>query len=155
MRDLLTFDDMFRDLAKFAVGFEPMFQRFDTLSRIDTSFPPYNIEKVDDTHFNLSMAVAGFSKSDIEISIQDGILTIIGDNVNGDDREYLYKGIAGRSFRRSFALNDGLEVTGSELINGMLMIDFVRIQIEISKPKVIPIGSKSSAVEHSMPIDNE
>ncbi len=141
MRDLATFDDMFRDLARFAVGFEPMFQRFDTLNRLDTSFPPYNIEKVDDTHFNLSMAVAGFTKNDIEISIQDGILTIIGDNVNGDDRTYLYKGIAGRNFRRKFALNDGVEVVSSSLTNGMLTIDLVMNQPEVTKPKIIPIGS--------------
>lgn len=144
MRDLTTFDNMFRDLTRFAVGFEPTFKQFDYFGRDGNVFPPYNIEKLDDTHFTLNMAVAGYTTDDIEILLQDNILTVNGNNINDQsgNKNYLFKGISNRSFKRSFVLNDGIEVTGCDLTNGILTVDFTMIQPEITKPKIIPIGSK-------------
>lgn len=138
-----SFDEIFRDLTRFSVGFEPMFQRLGVFNNqaVD-SYPPYNIEKIDDIHFNLSIAVAGFSKDALEVSIQDNVLTVKGFSSNTEDKLYLHKGIAGRSFKRDFILNNGIEIAGSDLSNGLLVIQLVMIQPEISVSKTIPIGYK-------------
>lgn len=137
-------DDVLRDLNRFAVGYEPTFRMLDTIRQGATSqgFPPYDLEKISDTHFRLSMAVAGYSADDLEITEHDGVLTVTGKVRNDEDRTYLHKGIAGRSFKRSFYLDQYVYVKGSDLQNGVLTIDFVKEVPEAMKPRKIAIGSQ-------------
>lgn len=137
-------DDVLRDLNRFAVGYEPTFRMLDTIRQGATSqgFPPYDLEKISDTHFRLSMAVAGYSADDLEITEHDGVLTVTGKVRNDEDRTYLHKGIAGRSFKRSFYLDQYVYVKGSDLQNGVLTIDFVKEVPEAMKPRKIAIGTQ-------------
>jgi len=137
-------DDIFRDLNRFAVGFEPTFRMLDQVRAQQPGYPPYDLESVGENEYRLSMAVAGFSADNIEITVHDGILTIEGNADKGDGRNFLHKGIAARSFRRSFYLNAFVNVTTSNLDNGILTIDFVQEIPESMKPKKIAIGSTSN-----------
>ncbi len=92
-----------------------------------STFPPYNLKKIDDNKYVIEMAVAGFSKQDIEITLEDNKLLIKGNTVvnteeKSDKTEYLYQGIAGRNFTRAFTVADNVEIQSAELINGMLRI---------------------------------
>ena len=124
------------------VGFEPIFKRLaemaETMPKIPT-YPPYNIKKVDENKYVIEMAVAGFGKQDLELELQDGTLTVKG-NINSEDGEYLYKGIAERAFTRQFTLADTVEIKNADLINGMLKIWLERFIPEEKKPKKINIG---------------
>lgn len=150
MRSLTTFDstfaEIFRDLNRFAVGFEPTLKVLDQVrSNASSGYPPYDLEQIDDLTYRLSMAVAGFTSNDIEITLHDGVLTIEGHIEKDAGRVYLYKGIAGRSFRRSFYLANWVEVKESNLENGILTIEFKQELPESMKPRKIQVGSKQSA----------
>jgi molecular chaperone IbpA len=95
--------------------------------------------KLDEDTFQVSLAVAGFSKDDIEVSVEDGTLKIVGEIVEVTDAEVLHKGIAARKFTRSFALGEYMEVSNASIENGMLNIKVVRDIPEEKKPKVIKI----------------
>ena len=150
MRGLTTFNDYFedamRDLNRVAVGFEPTFRMLDQVKNTASSnYPPYDLEKVTDDHYRLIMAVAGFTTDDLDVTLQDRVLTIEG-NINKDEnRTFLYKGIAGRSFRRTFYLNAHVQVTSTTLANGVLTLDFVHEIPESMKPKKIVIASEQSS----------
>lgn len=149
MRGLTTLneyvEDMFRDINRVAVGFEPTFRMLDQVrSSASTSYPPYDLEKIEDNHYRLSMAVAGFTPEDLDITLQDGVLTIEGKTVKDENRNYLYKGIAGRNFRRTFYLNAYVQVKSSNLANGILTLDFVHELPEAMKPRKISIGSSQA-----------
>ena len=146
MRGLNTmtdyFDDLFRDFNRVAVGFEPTFRMLDQVrNSAGTSYPPYDLEQIDENNYRLSMAVAGFTADDINITLQDGVLTIEGKIAKEDNKKYLYKGIAGRSFRRTFYLNAYIQVTSSNLSDGVLTIDFAYELPEAMKPRKIAIGT--------------
>lgn len=137
-------DDMLRDLNRFAVGYEPTLRTLDTLrNSMNQGFPPYDLEKISDTEYRLSMAVAGYSADNLEIMEHDGVLTISGKVNSEQDRTYLHKGIAGRSFKRSFYLDQYVYVKDSHLENGVLIINFVKEVPEALKPRKIEIGSHS------------
>jgi molecular chaperone IbpA len=141
-------DELFRDLNKFAVGFEPTFRMLDQVRNTSTNgYPPYNLESVGDDQYRLSIAVAGFTADDLEIVLHNGVLTIEGKAAKEDEKIYLHKGIAGRSFRRSFYLNSWVRVTGSNLADGILTIEFVREIPESMKPRKISIGSNLDVIE--------
>jgi molecular chaperone IbpA len=145
MRNGLTldnyFNDILRDSYRFAVGLEPTLRALDTLrnNTTNTGFPPYDLEQTGENNYRLSMAVAGYGPEDLEITEQNGLLTVIGKIQNEDQRTYLYKGIAGRSFRRSFYLDQYVHVASSQLINGILVIEFVKEVPESMKPRRIEI----------------
>ena len=150
MRSLTTFnnqlDDIFRDLNRFAVGFEPTIRMLDQVRNTSSGgYPPYDLEQIDDTSYRLSMAVAGFTADDIDITLHDGVLTIEGKVKQEDTRNYLHRGIAGRSFRRTFYLAAWIKVTGSNLADGILTIDFSQEIPEAMKPRKIVIGSSPVA----------
>lgn len=141
-------DELFRDLNKFAVGFEPTFRMLDQVRNTSTNgYPPYNLESIGDDQYRLSIAVAGFTADDLEIVLHNGVLTIEGKASKEDEKIYLHKGIAGRSFRRSFYLNSWVKVTGSNLADGILTIEFVREIPESMRPRKISIGSKLDMIE--------
>lgn len=140
-------DDMLRDLNRFAVGYEPTFNTLYNLRQsAGQGFPPYDLEKISDTEYRLSMAVAGYTSDDLEITEQEGVLTIEGRIKGDENREYLHKGIAGRSFRRSFYLDPYVKVRDSDLVNGILVINFEKQIPEAMRARKIQIGAKPSPV---------
>ena len=129
------------------VGFDSMFDRlFEDVERNGnaTGFPPYNIRKDNENIYTIEMAVAGFSKDDIEIELKEGILKICSKN-DQEEGEYLHRGIAKRAFSRSFTLSDDILVKEADLVNGMLTINLERIIPEEKKPRMIEIGQSSKS----------
>ena len=106
------------------LGFEPFEQLVDRISKSATdTYPPYNIEQLDDTHMRVTLAVAGFAESDLTVTVEGNQLVIRGQRQGADDdRAFVHRGIAARQFQRSFLLADGLDVTGARLENGLLHV---------------------------------
>ena len=141
---------------KFFVGYEPMLKRFEeaqtTLSKVIPNYPPYNIVKVDENKYVIEMAVAGFGKNSLDLEFQDGTLVISGNSaLNDEDNQYLYKGIADRSFTRKFSLADTVEIKGADLVNGMLKVWLENIIPDSKKPKKIDITD--TATENDKTVD--
>jgi len=140
---LQAFD--YNHMTPYAVGFDRTFDRlFDyvTHQAESTGFPPYNIQKTEDYKFEIEMALAGFSKKDIEVEVAEGVLTVksMKDKDTGSTDEFtLYKGISQRNFKRKFTLADDIVVNGAELKDGMLTISLERIVPEEKKPQLITI----------------
>ena len=131
--------DLFKD--PFFIGFNRELDRLNAVHNLATrqAYPPYDIFKLDEDTYKLSLAVAGFSKDDINVSVDNGTLIVKGELVEVADAEIVHKGIAGRKFTRTFALGEYMEVTGAEMKDGMLHIDIDRIIPEDKKPKEITI----------------
>ena len=138
----LSLFDNFNQLTPYAVGFDRV---FDNLARYmdntvtSTGFPPYNIRKDGDYGYVIEMALAGFSKKDIEVEVADGTLSVRSVKENIDDDADLYRGIAYRKFNRKFTLADDVVVNGVSLANGMLNIDLERVVPEEKKPRLITV----------------
>jgi molecular chaperone IbpA len=130
--------DLFND--PFFIGFNRELSRLNTAHKVNSqSYPPYDLLKLDEDTYRLSVAVAGFTKDDINVSVDNGTLVIKGEIVEVTDAEVVHKGIASRKFIRSFALGEYMEVTNAEMKDGMLHIDIYRIIPEDKKPKEIAI----------------
>lgn len=140
----ITFGPALKDFDKFFVGFDEQFDHMRKLHADITknipNYPPYNIKKIDDTKYVIEIAVAGFSKSEIEITLEEDTLTVKGMSKEDDTTSYLFKGIGMRDFTRTFALNDKVEIKNAGLVNGMLKIALERILPEIKKSKKIDIN---------------
>ena len=124
------------------VGFDSMFDRFlgeVKRSESTTGYPPYNIRKDEENIYTIEMAVAGFSKEDLEAELKEGIL-MVRSKPDQEEGEYLHRGIAKRAFSRSFTLSDDMIIKGADLINGMLTISLERIIPEEKKSRMIEIG---------------
>ena len=132
----------FNKLTPYAVGYDRI---FDTLSRYvdnnvtSTGFPPYNIRKEGDYNYVVEMALAGFGKSDIEVEVAEGTLSVRSVKENTEDESTVYRGISYRKFERKFTLADDLVVNGATLENGMLTIDLERVVPEEKKPRIISV----------------
>jgi len=130
--------DLFND--PFFIGFNRELGRLNTAHKTNSqTYPPYDLLKLDEDTYRISLAIAGFSKEDINISVDNGTLIIKGEIVEVTDAEVVHKGIAGRKFVRSFALGEYMEVSGAELKDGLLHINVDRIVPEEKKPKAIKI----------------
>jgi molecular chaperone IbpA len=131
--------DLFKD--PFFIGFNRELDRLNAVHNLATrqAYPPYDIFKLDEDTYKLSLAVAGFSKDDINVSVDSGTLIVKGELVEVADAEIVHKGIAGRKFTRTFALGEYMEVTDAEMKDGMLHINIDRIIPEDKKPKEIAI----------------
>jgi len=131
--------DLFKD--PFFIGFNDMFDRLNTVHTMAShqSYPPYNIVKVEDDVFRVDLALAGFDKKDVDVTVDNGTLVIKGEVATDDDSEAVYKGIAARKFTRTFALGEYMEVTAAELKNGLLSVTVEKIVPEDKKPKTIKI----------------
>ena len=146
-----TFD--FAPLYRSTVGFDRMFSMLDQFEGVEDSgsnYPPYNIERTGENAYRISVAVAGFSDADLSIEAKENTLTIRGEKQANDEEksgDVLYKGIAARTFERSFQLADHVEVKGASLENGLLHVDLVREIPEAMKPRSIPIVSSSKLLE--------
>lgn len=127
-------------IHKFGIGFDNM---FDELMRVtaqqQTNYPPHNVRKIDEDHFAIDLAVAGFSEGEININLEKNVLTVKGSTARDKEGEYLVHGISMRDFERSFTLAEYVEVTSAEMINGILSIKLERIVPEEKKPKSIAI----------------
>ena len=138
------FDDVFGRFTTdfpFAIGFDrhlKLLERADTHSNVN--YPPYNIVKHDAENFAIELAVAGFTKKDISISKEKEILAIEGKQEDGEELEYVHKGLASRSFKRTFTLADDIVVQGADMKNGILSVSLERIVPEEDKPQEIKIS---------------
>ena len=142
-----TFD--FAPLYRSTVGFDRMFSMLDQLDGVEGSvsgYPPYNIERIAENFYRISLAVAGFTDADLSIEAKENRLTIRGEKQTSDEEqtgEVLYRGIAARSFERNFQLADHVQVKSASLENGLLHVDLVREIPEAMKPRAIPINGKA------------
>lgn len=139
-----TFD--LSPLYRTAIGFDRLADMLSNASRTESNgYPPYNIESLGEDRYRITMAVAGFSEEELEITSEQNTLKVSGskmeDSDDSDEREVLYRGIATRSFERHFQLADHVKVEGASLENGLLHIEMVRELPERMKPRKIEIGS--------------
>ena len=135
---------IWNDLRPFSVGFDDLFDHFNnTLEytvKQPTSYPPYNINKVDDLNYQIEMALAGFSKKDIEIKSALSQLTIKSvESDDKDEKETLHRGISKRKFSRTFTLADDVIVNSAKLKDGMLLVELEKVVPEEKKPRTIDI----------------
>ncbi|SNS76842.1 molecular chaperone IbpA [Sphingomonas laterariae] len=139
----------FAPLLRSSIGFENINRLVDFATRGDgDAYPPYNIEKLGDGAYRISMAVAGFSREELDLTVQDNVLVVIGragDTPENAGREFLHRGIAKRAFERRFQLADTIKVTGAGYENGLLNIDLVREVPEHKKPRRIAIDGVTPA----------
>lgn len=138
MRTNLDFTPLFRS----SVGFDRIFNMLEDASRVSTvdNWPPYDIAKVGEDDYRITMVVAGFSQDELTITHQPNMLVVSGSLTGEDNGEYLYRGIAGRAFERRFELADHVKVAGASLENGLLTVDLKREIPEEMKPRRIAIG---------------
>ena len=134
----------FSPLYRTTVGFDHLSSLLDNIHRSDraaNSYPPYNIELIDENSYQITMAVSGFKSEELDIKSEQRTLTVRGQkHPESNTRNYLHQGIAGRNFERKFQLADHIEITGAQLENGLLHIDLAREIPEAMKPKTIPIS---------------
>ncbi|HZU90514.1 MAG TPA: Hsp20 family protein [Stellaceae bacterium] len=138
--DRFDFSPLFRS----TIGFDRLLRLVDAASRADSAslgYPPYNIEKTGEDAYRLTMAVAGFSSDELDLTVQENSLVVTGKAKKEEEEgRYLHRGIARRAFERRFSLAEHIKVTGATLENGMLHIDLVREVPETMKPRKIEIG---------------
>lgn len=139
--DRFDFSPLFRS----TIGFDRLTRLVDAANRVDNAalaYPPYNIEKTGEDAYRLTMAVAGFSQDEIELTVHENSLLVAGKaKKEEDESRYLHRGIARRAFERRFSLADHIKVVGASLTNGMLHVDLVHEVPEEAKPRKIEIGS--------------
>jgi molecular chaperone IbpA len=147
-----TFD--FSPLYRSTVGFDRLFDMLDQTARMEAapSWPPYNVEKIGDDRYRITMAVAGFGADDIEITQKENTLLVTGQkHPEQENAQLLHRGIATRNFKQTFNLADHVKVTGANMENGLLTVDLVREVPEEMKPRRIEIatsGSGRNVIEH-------
>ena len=134
-----TYD--FAPLWRSSIGFDRLFDLAETAQRAsDVNYPPYNIERLADDRYQISLAVAGFSPEDIVITAEQNVVTVEGRNSDKTERDFFYRGIPARGFKRQFSLAEYVEVKSAALDNGLLTIELVREIPEAMKPRRIAIG---------------
>ena len=128
---------------RFGIGFDHLFNELDRLMQISTpsngGYPPFNLEKLAENNYRITLAVAGFTDRDIEITQQENALIVTGQKTEEDTANYLHRGIATRNFKREFVLGDRVDIKTAALKDGMLVIDLVEVVPEEAKPKRIPL----------------
>lgn len=143
----------FSPLYRSSIGFDRLASLLDNALRTDNGsggYPPYNIEVLGDNKYGITLAVAGFDRNELEIQVEQGVLTVRGRKAANDDtqRKFLYQGIANRAFERKFNLADHVHVTGADLNNGMLTVSLVKEIPEAAKPRRVEIQQNGSFIEH-------
>jgi molecular chaperone IbpA len=149
--DRFDFSPLFRS----TIGFDRLTRLVDAATHVDNSslaYPPYNIEKTGEDAYRLTMAVAGFSPDELDITVQENSLLVTG-KAKKDDEEsrYLHRGIARRAFERRFSLADHIKIVGATIQDGMLHVDLAREVPEAAKPRKIQIGTGQPAPVTSAP----
>ena len=135
-------------LRPFSVGFDSIFDEFDRVlestERHNSNYPPYNIHKINENEFKIEVALAGYSKDDIELELKDSTLTVCNKQkekiVNDEVNDVIHKGISTRQFERAFTISEDIKVKNAELKNGLLNVDLERIIPDEKKARLISIG---------------
>lgn len=144
--DRFDFSPLFRS----TIGFDRLTRLVDAANHVDgaaLAYPPYNIETTGDDAYRLTMAVAGFSPAEIDVTVQENSLLVAGKaKKEEEESRYLHRGIARRAFERRFSLADHIKVVGASLDNGMLHVDLVREVPEAAKPRKVQIASREPQV---------
>ena len=153
--DRFDFSPLFRS----TIGFDRLTRLVDAATRIDNAslaYPPYNIEKTGEDAYRLTMAVAGFSEDELDVTTKDNTLLVTGKaKKEEDENRYLHRGIARRAFERRFSLADHIKVVGASLVNGMLHVDLVREVPEAAKPRKVQIGTGQTAQVAASELENQ
>ena len=131
-----------------SVGFDRLFDMLENSNFGGENYPPFDLIKLDDNRYRIEVAVAGFSRDEIEITSQQNSLVIRGEKRDQDGSNYVHRGIANRSFERRFALADHIQVRGADLKDGMLAIELEREIPEAMKPRKIEIGGSATGPKH-------
>jgi molecular chaperone IbpA len=142
----------FAPYRRSTVGFDRLFDMLEnsSLGQGQENYPPFDLIKAGDNEYRIELAVAGFKPDELDITAQENVLIVSGrkkEEADGATSDYIYRGIANRSFERRFALADHIKVNGADMKDGLLMIDLVREIPESMKPKKIDIGSGGRASE--------
>jgi molecular chaperone IbpA len=140
MNAITRFDT--QSLNRALIGFDQLFNNVERrfANQVQNNYPPYNVLKHDDNHFEIEIAVAGFEKEDIKIEVDQDQLIIKGQRLKDDDsNKYLHRGLAARDFERSWTLAEYMEVGDAELTNGILRVKLTRIVPDALKPRLIAI----------------
>lgn len=138
-----TYD--FSPLWRSTIGFDRLFDLVETAQRAgEDNYPPYNIERVSEDRYQISLAVAGFSPDEISVTAEQNAVIVEGNQADKAEREYLYHGISARPFKRQFNLADYVQVKGAAFENGLLKIELIREIPEAMKPRRIAINGVSS-----------
>ena len=139
---MTIYDDVFGKSFPFAIGFDRTLQLLNRAEHLhdSTNYPPYNIVKNADDDFSVQLAVAGFDKTEISVTKEKNQLIIEGKKEVDEELEYVHKGLASRSFKRTFTLADDIVVKGADMKNGILSVDLERIVPEEDKPQEIKIS---------------
>jgi len=130
-------------LRPLSIGFDSLFDHLESVLQFDEvskSYPPYNIVKTDDTHFVVEIAVAGFTKEDISVSVDGGKLIVATQSDTLDDRKIIHRGIAKRYFKKTFTLADNVEVVSASMADGLLSINVEKVIPEEQQPVEIEIS---------------
>ena len=149
----LDLQEMLKLTSPFSIGVDDFFRRIDNVSRNNSqSYPPYNITKIDDEHFVIEIACAGFGKDHIDIEVQENELRVVGDKENPNPERIanssaIHTGIAARKWNRKFVLSDDVQVGSASIEDGILSIPITKVIPEEKKPKKISIGTKKLSKE--------
>ena len=139
-------------LYRSSIGFDRMGSLLDSALRSEKTtggYPPYDIEVRGDNQYAITLAVAGFKQSELDIQVEKGVLTVRGKKAEDESgRSYLYQGIANRAFERKFNLADYVEVSGADMSDGLLTVNLIREIPEAMKPKSIAINQSGDVLEH-------
>ena len=142
---------IFNQIKPFSVGFDHLFTHFEhmldatgSMSESRLNFPPYNILKTGDYTYDIEVALAGFTKDDIEVKIEENTLSVMSLGKN-DDKNILHRGISKRSFNRTFTIADDIVVKSADLRDGLLRVQLERIIPEEKKPRIIEINAGESS----------
>ena len=139
---------VWNSLRPFSVGFDSIFEEFDRMlestERYNSNYPPYNIRKLNDNNYKIEVALAGYSKDDIQLELKDSTLTVRNKTkekvIDEESNGVIHKGISTRQFERSFTISEDIKVKNAELNNGLLYIDLERIIPDEKKPRLIDIN---------------
>ncbi len=141
----------FSPLWRSTIGFDRLFDLAESAQRTsEDHYPPYNIERLGDDRYQISLAVAGFSPDEISVTAEQNVVTIEGNNAEKTEREYLYRGISTRGFKRQFNLADYVQVKTASFDNGLLKIELVREIPEAMKPRRIAINGTAPDNLHQL-----
>lgn len=141
MRNTLDLSPLYRS----AIGFDRMASLLDSAAvESKPTYPPYNVELVEENRYRITMAVAGFTEAELEITSEQNTLLIAGKHQADNERQYLYQGIAGRNFERKFQLAEHVKVVDAKLENGLLHVELEREIPETLKPRKISISSSAT-----------
>jgi molecular chaperone IbpA len=125
-------------LWKSTIGFDRLLEEIQRTA--EETYPPYNIERLDENRFQISVALAGFGPDEVRLAVEQNVLTLEGQKADREDKVFLHRGISARSFKRQFTLADHVEVRGARFENGLLIIDLQREIPEAMKPRRIAIN---------------